>query len=72
MDLYENITDKKRVHFVISSREMGGGEHLALDLVKNLQQRGWKVTATCAGNPLYKTLLEMGVECSVASMLYRV
>lgn len=68
MDLYENITDKKRVHFVISSREMGGGEHLALDLVKNLQQRGWKVTATCAGNPLYKTLLEMGVECSVASM----
>lgn len=70
MELYENMTDNRKVHFAISSREMGGGEHLALDLVKNLQQRGWKVTATCAGNPLYKTLLGMGVECSVASMQF--
>lgn len=68
MNLYEKITDNKTVHFAISSRELGGGERLAIDLIKNLQARGWRVSATCAGNPLYKELLSMNVTCSVASM----
>lgn len=68
MLLYKEMTDKKRVHFVVSSRELGGGERLALDLISNLQNRGWTVTATCAGNPLYKKLLALGIKASVASM----
>ena len=68
MKLYEEITRERRVHFAVSSRELGGGERLALDLMLSLRNRGWTVTATCAGNPLYKTLIENGFDCSVASM----
>lgn len=68
MELYSEISDKKRVHFAVSSRELGGGERLALDLILNLKARGWTVTATCAGNPLYETLLANNIDCSVVSM----
>ena len=68
MDLYKSLAENKHVHFAISSRELGGGERLAVDLIKSLLGRGWKITATCAGNPLYKELLNLGVETSVASM----
>jgi glycosyltransferase involved in cell wall biosynthesis len=36
--------------------------------MKNLQSRGWTISATCAGNPLYSELLSMNIKCSVASM----
>ena len=68
LELYENLVKTKKIHFAISSRELGGGERLAINLIKNLQKRGWTVTATCAGNPLYSELLSMNVKCSVASM----
>ena len=68
LELYESLIRRKRIHFAISSRELGGGERLAINLIKNLQKRGWTVTATCAGNPLYSELLSMNVKCSVASM----
>ena len=68
LELYESLIRKKKIHFAISSRELGGGERLAINLIKNLQKRGWTVTATCAGNPLYSELLSMNVKCSVASM----
>ncbi len=68
IELYKKMINNKKVHFVISSRELGGGERLAINLIKNLQKRGWEVTATCAGNPLYAELLSMNVKCSVASM----
>ncbi len=68
LDLYKNLANKKRIHFVISSCELGGGERLAINLIKNLKQRGWEITATCAGNPLYSELLSMNIKSSVASM----
>ena len=68
LELYESLIRTKRIHFAISSRELGGGERLAINLIKNLQKRGWTVTATCAGNPLYSELLSMNVKCSVVSM----
>lgn len=69
IDLYKSmIENNKKIHFVISSCELGGGERLAINLIKNLQKRGWKITATCAGNPLYSELLSLNVKCSVASM----
>ena len=68
LELYESLIRTKRIHFAISSRELGGGERLAINLIKNLQKRGWTVTATCAGNPLYSELLSINVKCSVASM----
>lgn len=66
--IYKNLNISKKIHFAISSKELGGGERLALDLIRNLQNRGWEVTATCAGNPLFKELLSMNVKCSVVSM----
>ncbi len=67
--LQQNKTTKdKKIHFAISSCELGGGERLAINLIKKLQKRGWEVTATCAGNPLYKELLSINVKCSIASM----
>ena len=68
LELYESLIRTKKIHFAISSRELGGGERLAINLIKNLQKRGWDVSATCAGNPLYSELLSMNVKCSVASM----
>ena len=63
-------SDNKKIHFAISSCELGGGERLAINLIKHLQLKGWEITATCAGNPLYSELLSLGVKCSVASMNY--
>ncbi len=68
LELYERLIKAKKIHFAISSRELGGGERLAINLIKNLQKRGWEITATCAGNPLYSELLSMNIKCSVASM----
>ena len=68
LELYESLIRTKKIHFAISSRELGGGERLAINLMQNLQKRGWIVTATCAGNPLYSKLLSMNIKCSVASM----
>ncbi|MBP5470744.1 MAG: glycosyltransferase [Candidatus Riflebacteria bacterium] len=67
-ELYNNLTNNKKIHFAISSCELGGGERLAINLIKSLQKRGWQVSATCAGNPLYAELLSLNVKCSVASM----
>ena len=68
IELYNNLTKNKKIHFAISSCELGGGERLAINLIKSLQKRGWQVSATCAGNPLYAELISMNVKCSVASM----
>jgi glycosyltransferase involved in cell wall biosynthesis len=58
----------RRVHFAISSNEMGGGERVALGLLKSFQQRGWHVSATCTGAPLAEALEECRIPYSVASM----
>ena len=58
----------RRVHFVISSEEMGGGERLALGLMQSLQQRGWQVSALCSGAPLSEAIRKLGIKCSVAPM----
>ncbi len=68
IELYNKLANNKKIHFAISSCELGGGERLAISLIKSLQKRGWEVTATCAGNPLYAELLSLNVKCSVASM----
>ncbi len=59
---------QQSVHFVISSKEMGGGERLALGLMQSLQQRGWRVSALCSGAPLSVAIKKMGIECSIAPM----
>ncbi|NCB39534.1 MAG: glycosyltransferase, partial [Erysipelotrichia bacterium] len=59
---------RRHVHFVVSSSELGGGERLALGLMRNLLHRGWKVTATCAGSPLADEIDRAGISCSRVPM----
>lgn len=61
-------TRPKHVHFAVSSSELGGGERLALGLMRSLAGRGWRVTATCAGLPLSGAVEVADVGCSSASM----
>lgn len=70
LSVYNNLkkTKAKSIHFVISSNELGGGERLALGLMKSLKQRGWTVTSTCAGKPLSKELEASSIPHSVATI----
>lgn len=69
-DLYETLVQKKqkKLHFVISSNEMGGGERLAIGLINKLMARGYHITTTCAGNPLAAELEELGLKVSKKSL----
>ena len=69
MKIYNNLLKSGvRVHFVVSSQELGGGERLALSLIKFLNGRGIKVTATCCKGKLSNKLEELGIEHSTASL----
>ncbi len=69
LEIYQNISSSnKKLHFAISSTELGGGERLALGIMQALKDKGWKITATCAGNPLEKAIKDSDIECSNASM----
>ncbi|HOT27446.1 MAG TPA: glycosyltransferase [Candidatus Ozemobacteraceae bacterium] len=73
MILYHNILhhwpgDRAAVHLAVSSCELGGGERLALSLAQALRRRGFRITATCAGDPLAAKLRESGIATSVAPM----
>ncbi len=59
---------ERKVHFAVSSRELGGGERMALALASSLGKRGWRVSATCAGSPLSKEFLRITPEVSSASL----
>lgn len=70
LKIFAQLTASHRhVHFVISSSELGGGERLALGLMKNLAARGWTLSATCAGSPLAEEIAGLGVTCSCSSMV---
>lgn len=68
-EVYVAMTDKKyNVHFAISSKELGGGERLALGLIKALVNDGrFNVSATCQGEPLKSALEAVGAEVSAVS-----
>lgn len=71
--LYRDLSEKRRsrpsrMHFAISSCELGGGERVALSLAEALQTRGIRITATCAGDPLAARFRQMGIETSEAPM----
>lgn len=70
ISMYKDILDEKnkKIHFLVSSSEMGGGEHLALGLMKSLISRGYDVSLTCAGDPLKLAAKNAGVKVSCASM----
>lgn len=69
LQLYSEFSYRpRRIHFVISSSELGGGERLALSLMKNLQQLGWKISATCCGSPLHDALREAGIQSSTVGL----
>ncbi len=69
LEIFSQMLKKQpHVHFAISSGELGGGERLALGLMKSLKERGWRVSATCAGLPLSDALASAGIEYSVAEM----
>ncbi len=60
--------NRPALHFAVSSCELGGGERLALSLAQALRDRGIRITATCAGDPLATSLRQAGIETSVAPM----
>jgi glycosyltransferase involved in cell wall biosynthesis len=65
LELYSCIAYRPRhVHFIISSGELGGGERLALSLLRALRQRGWQVSVTCCGRPLADELRDSEIEFS--------
>jgi glycosyltransferase involved in cell wall biosynthesis len=69
LEIYHNLTDRhKKIHFVISSGELGGGERLSLDLIKSLKLRGWNVSVTCCGADLANELKRAGIKFSSVSM----
>lgn len=69
LEIFSRMLKKQpHVHFAVSSGELGGGERLALGLMKSLRERGWRVSATCAGAPLSDALASAGIECSIAEM----
>ncbi|MDD3146471.1 MAG: glycosyltransferase, partial [Candidatus Riflebacteria bacterium] len=69
LEIFSLLTQRPgHVHFAVSSSELGGGERLALGLMKSLVGRGWRVSATCAGTPLSTEIEALGIECSVASV----
>ncbi len=69
-ELFKNLSDEKRkkIHFAISSNELGGGERLALSLMEELKTRGWEISATCAGAPLQQEINKLSNQCSAISM----
>lgn len=71
-DVYKKQVFEKRrkIHFVISSGEMGGGERLALGLIKRLEQRGYSVSVTCAGQPLAGVLKDLKINSGFVSMAF--
>ncbi|MDD2624484.1 MAG: glycosyltransferase, partial [Candidatus Riflebacteria bacterium] len=71
-EVYEKLVSEKRrqIHFVISSGEMGGGERLALGLIKRLVQRGYNVSVTCAGQPLAGVLKDLNIKSDFVSMSF--
>lgn len=69
LEIFSRLLKKQpHVHFAVSSGELGGGERLALGLMKSLKERGWRVSVTCAGAPLSDALAAAGIEYSVAEM----
>jgi glycosyltransferase involved in cell wall biosynthesis len=60
--------NRRHVHFAISSCELGGGERVALGLIRSLKARGWQISATCSGEPLATAIAETGATVSVSSM----
>jgi len=69
LELFNRICEVRRhIHFAVSSNELGGGERVALGLIRSLLARGWRVSATCCGEPLAAAIAETGAEVSVISM----
>ena len=69
LEIFSRMLKKQpHAHFAVSSGELGGGERLALGLMKNLRGRGWRVSATCAGAPLSAALASAGIEYSTVEM----
>ena len=62
------IVPRRHVHFAISSTELGGGERVALGIMKALRERGWLVSATCAGNPFADEIEKLGIPVYTGSM----
>lgn len=72
LKLYEDLapTQKKSLLVVISSRELGGGERMALALAEKLKARGWNISALCTGNPLAGWFEKRGIPATKASMRF--
>jgi len=73
MTIYHQISHKararvSRIHFAVSSSELGGGERMALSLAGALKNRGMQITATCAGEPLAGRFRGLGIGTSEAPM----
>ena len=70
MQIYENMSQshKKKIHFLVSSCELGGGERLALGLMRSLLKRGYEISLTCAGNPLAESAESEGIKVSTQTM----
>jgi glycosyltransferase involved in cell wall biosynthesis len=62
------LQSKLRVHFVVSSQELGGGERLALSLISYLKTKGIKISATCCKGKLSRQLQKLGIEHSTGSL----
>jgi glycosyltransferase involved in cell wall biosynthesis len=69
IELFSQVSvHRRRVHFAISSKELGGGERVALGIMVALQARGWQVSATCSGNPLEAEIKKTGIPVDTCNM----
>jgi len=69
LELFRRLcTNRRHVHFAVSSGELGGGERVALGLIRSLKARGWQVSATCCGDPLATAISAAGAPVYVSSM----
>jgi glycosyltransferase involved in cell wall biosynthesis len=67
LKIYEKTQSSGRIHFAISSAELGGGERLALSLIKSCRKNGWQVSATCYKGMLQQQLKKENIAHSTAS-----
>ncbi|MBU1105969.1 MAG: glycosyltransferase [Candidatus Riflebacteria bacterium] len=69
IELFNQLTVRRQhAHFAVSSAELGGGERVALGIMKALIERGWQVSATCSGSPFADEIAKSGITVYKGSM----
>jgi glycosyltransferase involved in cell wall biosynthesis len=68
MAIYNHLKPKVKIHFAVSSSELGGGERLALSLMTSFREKGCIVSATCCSGIFSEKLKLQNFQYSSTSM----